>query len=252
VGDCLARFCDAQGLEDPPLGAPVVEAFCVQGLAGRTNSTKGTYRSVLRRVGAVDRPRRSTPFAGAPAKAPYSATERAALVAIARAQPKAWRGVAALMVVCLGVGAGLRAGEIAEVACSDVSRDAHRVHVSVRGPRARTTLVEPPFGAMVADQVSRAGEGYLFCPGDASRHYHNFINCLCSSLVADPDAPKLSVARSRSSYICDQIGRGTSWHEILEATGIKEVESLLRYARHVEGAPTSKAELRRRLRLETR
>ncbi len=38
---------------------PVVEAFVVAGLAGRAASTKGTYRSVLRSLGA--QPGRSGP-----------------------------------------------------------------------------------------------------------------------------------------------------------------------------------------------
>ena len=55
VGRRLGRFCAAQGLE-VSASAEVVEAFVVGGLAGRAASTKGTYRSVLRRTGAGARP----------------------------------------------------------------------------------------------------------------------------------------------------------------------------------------------------
>ena len=48
----LGRFGQDQGLgPSPSLGAEVVEAFVVGGLAGRAASTKGTYRSVLRSLG---------------------------------------------------------------------------------------------------------------------------------------------------------------------------------------------------------
>ena len=49
----LACFCADQGLGgDLSPGAELLEAFCRLGLAGRASSTKGTYRSVLRSLGA--------------------------------------------------------------------------------------------------------------------------------------------------------------------------------------------------------
>ena len=76
----FGRFGSAQGWgQSPPLCVPVVEAFAVAGLAGRAASTKGTYRSVLRSLGGSARPGAATPFCASPARAPYSAQERAEL-----------------------------------------------------------------------------------------------------------------------------------------------------------------------------
>ena len=94
----------------------------------------------------------------------------------------------------------------------------------------------------------QAGPGYLFCPGGADRAYKNFVNNFCHTLEADPAGPRLSPAAARSSFICDHLAAGTPLRELLYISGICEVESLLRYARHVPGAPRSKAELRKRLR----
>ena len=59
VANGFARFCSAQGLGDPAPSHLLIEAFCAQGLAGRTDATKGTYRSVLRqRAGMVLPPAR--------------------------------------------------------------------------------------------------------------------------------------------------------------------------------------------------
>ncbi len=49
----LCRFAEIRGV--PPgreflLDYDVIETFCVAGLAGRTSSTRGTYRSVLYRL----------------------------------------------------------------------------------------------------------------------------------------------------------------------------------------------------------
>jgi hypothetical protein len=57
----------------------------------------------------------------------------------------------------------------------------------------------------------------------------------------------LSAGRARSSFICDHLAGATALSEILSITGIEEVESLARYARHVDGVTSSKAGLRRRL-----
>lgn len=247
VGAGLGRFCAAQGLGEPPLTHPVIEAYCAQGLVGRSDATKGTYRSVLRReAGAVllaGRPR----YRGAAAKPPYSAVERAELVSIVRSQPKAWRGEAALVVLAVGVGAGLRAGEIMAARGGDVATCDGRVVVSVGGDRARTVTVEEPFAEVAMAAARRVGEDHLFHPGPADRRYANFVNDVLRALVADEGAPRLSVARCRSSYVCDRLAADTPLEDVLTATGIGEVESLLRYAVVVERAPHTKAELRRAL-----
>ncbi|HXW80103.1 MAG TPA: hypothetical protein VEJ84_11435, partial [Acidimicrobiales bacterium] len=117
----LGRFGVAQGWGPvPPLCAPVVEASVVAGLPGRAGSTKGTYRSVLRSLGASARPRLATPFPGSPAKAPYSSKERDELFAIATSRRQARRRRSALALLALGTGAGLRAGELAAATGDDV------------------------------------------------------------------------------------------------------------------------------------
>lgn len=242
----LSRFARGQGLGEPAPTHAIIEAFCARGLGGRASSTKGTYRSVLRReMGPVLLAGRPG-YRGAPAKPPYSPAERAELLAICGSQPKTWRGEAAIMVLALGIGAGLRSGEIAAARGRDVRRDADGVVVCVSGPRARTVGVQAPFDALVAARAGRR-DAHLFHPGPADRRYKNFVNDVCRTLVADGGAPRLSVARCRASYVCDRIQAGITLGDVLSATGISEVESLLRYARHVEGTPHTKAALRQAL-----
>jgi integrase len=242
----LGRFGSAQGWgQSPPLCAPVVEAFVVAGLAGRAASTKGTYRSVLRSLGGSARPALATPFSGSPAKAPYSSKEREELYAIAASQRQAWRRRSALALLALGIGAGLRAGELAAAVGDDVLGQPEGVAVRV-GP-GRVVPVRGPYAKAVAELAKQAGPGYLFCPGGADRAYKNFVNNFSHTLEADPAAPRLCSGRARSSFICDHLAAGTPLRGLLYMSGICEVESLLRYTRHVPGAPRSKAELRKRL-----
>ena len=194
----LGRFGSAQGWgQSPPLCVPVVEAFVVAGLAGRAASTKGTYRSVLRSLGGAARPARATPFSGSPAKAPYSSQERAELFAIAACQRQAWRRRSALALLALGIGAGLRAGELAAAVGDDVVHQPEGVAVRV-GP-GRVVPVGGPYAKAVAELAKQAGPGYLFCPGGADRAYKNFVNNFSRTLEADPAAPRLSCGRARCS-----------------------------------------------------
>jgi integrase len=243
----LARFCATQGL-DRALCPELVEAFVARGLPGRAASTKGTYRSVLRSLGGSTRPAPATPFSGSGAKAPYSAQERAELWSVAASQRSEWRRKSALILLVLGIGAGLRAGELAAAVGDDVTDKPRGVSVRVGGAGGRTVPVSDMYAKTLAQQAKQAGPGYLFCPGGAERAYRNFVNDFCYGLVADPAGPRFSSGRCRSSFICDHLAAGTPLGELLYISGICEVESLLRYARHVPGAPRSKAELRRRLR----
>ena len=242
----LACFCADQGL-DGALRRPSWSRRSAAGLAGRAASTKGTYRSVLRSLGGSTRPARATPFSGSGAKAPYSAQERAELWSVAASQRSAWRRGSALVLLALGIGAGLRAGELAAAVGDDVMDKPRGVRAG-GGAGGRTVPVSDVYAKTVAQQAKQAGPGYLFCPGGADRSYKNFVNNFCYSLEADPAGPRLSSGRCRSSFICDHLAAGTPLRELLYISGIAEVESLLRYARHVPGAPSSKAELRKRLR----
>jgi integrase len=245
----LRRFADTRGI---PAGTQflldydVIEAFCVAGLAGRASATRGTYRSVLYRLaGTVHGPpgQRATPFAGAQAPAPYSAGERAELAAVAAAQRDPANRGSALAMVVFGIGAGLRPGELVALRGSDVTRHGRPVAVHVTGTAARVVPVTSHYAGRAAELARRAGSGFVFRPGPADRCYKNFVTSFTAGLVADPAAPRLTASRARASFICDHLAAGTPLGELLAITGIAEAESLARYARHADGAP-SKAALR--------
>ncbi|HEX4128200.1 MAG TPA: hypothetical protein VHX67_11520 [Acidimicrobiales bacterium] len=248
----LARFAEGHGLGSPPLSPEVIEAFAAIGLLGRTNATRGTYRSVLRHLAGESAPPTARRFAGSVAKAPYSGAERTELWSLAAHQHLGWRAHSAKVLLALSMGAGLRSGEITALKSHQVSGTGLRATVRVEGPLARTVTVEGA-DAVVLVAAARGGPGdQLFRPGSAERSYHNFVNDFCATLSADPNAPALSVARCRSSFICDHLAQGTPLADVLKVSGINEVESLLRYARHVASAPQSKAALRARLKEEPR
>ncbi len=141
----LGRFGSDQGWgQSPPRRPEVAEAFVVAGLAGRAASTKGTYRSVLRLLGGTARPVAAAAFPGSPARAPYSPEERAELSAMAACQRSAWRRSSAVAALALGIGAGLRAGELATATGDDVIVSPSGVAVRVATWAGRVVPVAPP------------------------------------------------------------------------------------------------------------
>jgi integrase len=239
----LARFCTNQGLE-ALLAPEVIEAFVVGGLPGRAPWTKGTYRSALRAMADGPRPVLATPFPGSPAKAPYRDEERAELLSAALSARSGARRSSALAFLALGIGAGLRPGELVAARGKDVvaTRDGVQAHVGT----GRVVPVTGTWAKILARQAKEAGAGYLFRPGRAAVGSRNLVNGFGPKVAASPAGPRLSSGRARSSFVCDHLAAGTHLRQLLYVAGICEVESLLRYARHVPGAPSSKAELRAR------
>jgi len=241
----LQGFCHDQGLGSARAGE-VIEAYLCQGLDGRAPSTKGTYYSVLRHLAQITEPKSAPRFSGSLASAPYDTRERAQLYSIASGQRRPWRRYSATMLLALGLGAGLRPSELIAAKGRDVTVTDTDVALDVRGARHRIVTLRGHEARLLGELVGRHN-AYLFHPEEANRSYPNFVNDFCRQLVASPDAAKFSAPRARSSYVCDHLARDTALSTLLAQAGIVEVESLLRYARHVERSPQSKAALRHRL-----
>ena len=141
----------------------------------------------------------------------------------------------ALALVVFGVGAGLRPGELVALRGTDVTRHGRQVVVSVSGPAARVVPVTAGYADRAWELARRAGSDFVFRPGPADRGYKNFVSSFTRGLAADPAAPRLSLRRARSSFICHHLAAGTPVPVLLAITGIAEAGSLARYARQVGG-----------------
>jgi integrase len=238
----FGAFCVLEGVA-PDLGEPaLIEAFLAIGCAHLAPPSLGTYRSVLVRLGRCSyRPDREFPASLAPV--PYSSSAVAALWSMATNQSSPGRVTRAKVLLSAMLGAGLRPGELAALQCRDVTRRRGGVFVSVGGAVARTVRLCDPYGEVLA-KLAKHGEDYLFRPGARARRAKNLIGEVCATLEHDPDEVALVSGRARSTFICAHLGAGTDLGQLCAMAGLGSVESLLRYARHVEGAPRSKAHLR--------
>jgi integrase len=165
----LSGFYGHLGIDDPPLVAPVIEAYCQNGLAHRESSTRGTYRSVLRQLSGEPRPKAAPRFVGSRAAPSYSSSERAELFSIAGSQKSTWRRHSALALICLGMGAGLRAGEIVAARGRDVVVSALGVEVHVGGELSRVVPVHGEAALALRRLVRGELTEHLFHPEEADR-----------------------------------------------------------------------------------
>ena len=154
----LERFYSRHGVLDAELSAPVIEAFCSGGLGALVSSTKGTYRSVPRRLSEDAPPKGAPGFAGSLAAPPYSVAERAELYSIARLAAKTLEEALGARPHPLSMGAGLRAGEVISARRSDVVGSLSAVGVAVQGTQS---TVVPVVGeeAAVLVELSRPEGG---------------------------------------------------------------------------------------------
>jgi len=250
----LERFASHRGIPTRPelvFDRDVIEAFVREGSPSWSPATRGTYRTTLYRRADDFGPGgpRGAPFAGSPAPAPYTGAELAGLWAMARGATSDWRRRSASVMLAAGAGAGLRPAELVALGGSDVVVEGPRTIVAVSGTRPRRVPVVDRYAAGLLEAAGAAGPGPLFRPGAASRRDKNFVNDFARKLRSDPDDPWWSMGRLRSTFICGHLRVATPLSELMAATGIVEVESIARYARHLDGA-SSKASLRRRLREE--
>jgi hypothetical protein len=94
--------------------------------------------------------------------------------------------------------------------------------------------------------LARERRDYLFRPGATVRDTKHLVGEIAARLVGDPDEVALSSGRCRSTFLCTHLANDTPLRELCAQAGLIDVESLLRYARHVPSAPRTKAELRAR------
>ena len=150
-----------------------------------------------------------------------------------------------------GIGAGLRPGELVALRGGDVIRHGRQVMVHVGGPAARAGaghlgLCRPRAASWPAARAA----GSCSAPARPTAAIRTSSRNFARGLTADPAAPRLSLRRARSTFICGHLAAGTPVPVLLAITGIAEAGSLARYARHVGGVSSSKGALRARWRAE--
>ena len=207
----LALFAGTVGLplEAPLLLAPsVIERCVLVGGKQATGAVRRTLRSNLRFVaarvapGALPRP---TPLPREPAKAPYTAAQISAYLALADAQPTVSRRMRRSALICLGAGAGLVGTELRGLTGEAVLIRSGGLLIVVGGRRARSVPVRSGYHQRLAAAAEFAGPASLI--GGISQLRRNLTTPLLSRLAGGGDLPPLSTGRLRSTWLTDCAGQ---------------------------------------------
>nr|MBA2529340.1 hypothetical protein [Euzebyales bacterium] len=220
---------DEAALLDPDL----VRRWSVVGLAGLSAGTAANYRSRLARIAAAVQPGRRPTVLGASGPAEvYTSREEDALVSWGEAQrtPAMRRDV--LVLLCLGLGAGLGTAETVAARGADVVlHDGGVVTVTVAGQRARLVPVRARYAPLLLALASGAGDGLLFRPDAPSRGGRNGVSNLVARARSgcDPRLPVLSPQRMRATWLVRHLDAGVRADALLAAAGLDSLAVLDRY-----------------------
>jgi hypothetical protein len=219
----LAAFGLTVGLEPTSevlLSPVVIERFVAVGAPECSAATRRTLRTNLRfvaaRVLAVVAPPPAA-LGRERAKAPYSAQEIDAYLALADAQPTRSRRLRASGLICLGAGAGLMGQDLRTVSGHDVVRRSGGLVVLVTGRRPRTVPVLSRYHERLDAAARFAGAGYVV--GGDSAQRHNVTTPLVSSLAGGLHLSRLDTGRLRSTWL-GECARAIGLAGFMTAAGI--------------------------------
>lgn len=232
----LLSWCHGQGLELVPevvLHPDTIDRFVVHGCAHLTPGSRSNYRSVLHRVGAGwlggdAYPPRRLPLAASNPVEPYSEPEERALLSWVRGLSTLPMRDGALVVVSLGLGAGLTSAEMTRLQATAAVSTATGLVLQVGGARSRRIPIVARWEPLVRESIARADGGLVFRPDRmvvAGSHVSRFVDRLPRG-----DAPKLSTQRLRATWMVRHLEAGVPIDALASAAGVGP-ERLVRYVR---------------------
>ncbi len=198
-----------------------------------SEGTRGNYRSKLLRMSEslLSPQYRTVRLPALPpsnAAVPYCAADIAQLRSWASGQNTRYRRDNCRALLGLGMGAGLRAAEIAFVQAGHVTIDEEGVFVAVPGPRARFVPVLAEWEDMVADAAMAAADPaqFLFRADRQKTHRHLVANFVDKSVACEIP---VSSQRMRATWLVTHMAAHVRVDALMMAAGVSSLEALTRY-----------------------
>jgi len=228
----------------------VIDNFIEFGFTGVTASTLSTYRgSLYRMAGRLQRgPDRQMPrrrlSRGNHTKAPYNTPELAQLELWATRQKTDYRTFNATLVLCVTLGAGLRASEVLAATTDDVVVDEVGVCLRVRGERQRVVPVLDEWSAALRHVAENKPDeaAYLLSP----RRRRNINPGLLSAFIEDCGTYGLrpNPQRLRCTWIVRHLNSGIHAATLARIAGLADAGGFTKYWQFAnEPAPEAAREL---------
>lgn len=231
----LAKWAVGLGLpmdRQVVLSESIISAFIANGLPQYTDAGRANVRAQLRAMRTVlDGAPRPQPLSSADPSAPYSKSDIRRLRSWAGAQATEEYRRDAISILCLGIGAGLAAGEIAELRGDAIRIDTQGVRVVVADGRARTVQLRREWEEPLVNHASVAtADDYLIRPKRKAAP-RNFLSNLIER-SAGPDFRPQS-QRMRATWVVEHLTIGTPMGVLMEAAGVQSLEAFTRFMQFV-------------------
>lgn len=216
----------------------VIDEFLQKGTAHLGPRSVATYRSRLVAMSKALLPWRMrtgelTPIGRVGAGEPYTDGQVAALHTWAEQQGTEYRRVNCHVLLGLGLGAGLSAGEVEQVQSRHVTVDDEGVLVEVVGDRPRFVPVLAEWEGVIADVAGAAmnKDQFLFKPRREVARAKNLI----PNLVGETTGRTFPITsqRLRVTWIVTHLAGGTPISALYKGSGVQSHEALARYAEFV-------------------
>ena len=232
-------FCDAQGFPLEPavvFSTDIIEHFVAVGCAHLRSGTRANYRSQLRTVGEQVLgpeacPNRTVSIRASDAAAPYSRAEVASLIAWANGLSTPHQRHNAKVLLALGLGAGLSALDISVLVGTDIDADGSGVLIEVPGPNSRAVPVLHRWEHEIAETARLCGNRPMFRSARERVNRKDISRFIEACRLSD--APKLSIQRTRITWVVHHLTANTPVRALLPAAGIG-AKQLARYYPFVE------------------
>ncbi|GHD49078.1 hypothetical protein D9V29_10200 [Mycetocola manganoxydans] len=213
-----------------------ISSFIANGLPGYTDASRSNQRAQLRAIRtALDRPRTAEPLSSADPSAPYVKSDIRRLQSWAAAQATEELRRDARSVLSLGIGAGLAAGEIADLRGNAIRIDAQGVQVVVENKRPRTVQIRREWEEPLIDHARFAAADHYFIRPERTTSSRNFLNGLIEKSLGPDFRPQSQ--RMRATWIVEHLTLGTPMGVLMEAAGVQSLEAFTRFMQFVPAVP---------------
>jgi hypothetical protein len=223
----------------------MVEQFIHLGMPGAAQGSRATLRSTLWRMTEILNPTEAgashRPIPRSVPTAPYSKTEIAELYSWAKTQRTARRRRDALILLTLGLGAGLATRELLEVTTGDISHTLSadgrpRANVVVWRDRPRIVPIRPVWIRILVGVLDDLKDGdWAFRPGRTGTSPGQVTDFLTRSRTALDVRP----ARMRTTWLVQHLADGTPEHELLRISGLRNYAALDKLIQFLPTPPES-------------
>lgn len=202
-----------------------VDEFVHLGMTGYLKGSRATHRAALRIMVEALNPatahRGGFPIPRSAPTAPYSPSEIAALHSWALTRSTAQRRRDAMILLVLGLGAGLATRELLAVKTGDLDLGAMSVTVSASRPRV-VPIATPWQASLVRLAGNLQAPGWAFRPGRQGINPRQVTDFLDRSGARRDIRP----SRMRATWLLGHLEAGTAPRELLRISGLRNLAAL--------------------------